>query len=59
MSTTDPTSSPSESKETVSVSFELQPDDKTLSLSVIREQLIKALQSDLSSCLSCAEKPNM
>ncbi|KAK2897115.1 hypothetical protein Q8A73_013495 [Channa argus] len=55
MSTSDPTSLSSECKNAnESVCNDLQPDDKMLSLSVDRDQLIRAQQSDptLSHCVS-------
>lgn len=57
MTTSDPTSPLSEVKENVVV--ELQPDNKTLTLSVDREQLINAQKTDatLSPCFSLVTGP--
>lgn len=59
MSNSDPTNSLSKYNGNAPVSIELQPDDKALSRSVDRDQLIRAQKTDatLPPCLSLVKYP--
>lgn len=61
LNNSDPSGSLPECNENVPVVVELQPDNKTLTLSVGKEQLISAQKTDapLSSCFSLVTGPKV